>query len=306
MPHQLGFVVNDLDRAGVERDHDALARHAEDPRALTILIAGDNAVLRTKPDGLSALLPTTAVNGAGPVRDRVFLGLLADVPVIGTQLEAAAAEHFRDESRFRVTDVRSIAVQGLVPAGELGILAQAKALLYWHGQHPFCAKCGAPTVVASAGLRRDCTACGGQHFPRTDPVTIMLISRGEKCILGRQTRFIPGMYSCLAGFVSPGETIEDAVRREVLEEAGIRVGRVRYEASQPWPFPASLMIGCRGEALDDEITLDRDELEDGRWFSRQEVRQMLDKTHPDGLKAPVEMAIANLLLRRFVEQPHLG
>jgi NAD+ diphosphatase len=129
---------------------------------------------------------------------------------------------------------------------------------------------------------------------------IMLVTRGEHCLLGRQARFVAGSYSCLAGFLEPGETIEDAVRREVFEEAGIRVGRVEYLASQPWPFVSSLMIGCRGEAETEAITLDRDELEDGRWFHRDEVRQMLARAHPDGLITPPPMAIAHLLMRAFV------
>ena len=125
------------------------------------------------------------------------------------------------------------------------------------------------------GYRRDCPNCGAEHFPRTDPVVIMLAIDGERCLLGRQARFAPGMYSCLAGFVEPGETIEDAVRRETAEEAGITVGRVRYHASQPWPFPSSLMIGCHAEALSRDIVRDDAELEACRWFSRAEVRAML-------------------------------
>ena len=117
-------------------------------------------------------------------------------------------------------------------------------MLFWHQRHGFCAVCGSPTTVALGGYRRDCAACGAQHFPRTDPVAIMLIHDGDRALLGRQARFKTGMYSCLAGFVEPGETLEDAVRRETFEEAGIKVGRVAFHASQPWPFPSSLMLGC--------------------------------------------------------------
>jgi NAD+ diphosphatase len=150
------------------------------------------------------------------------------------------------------------------------------------------------------GYRRDCPACGAQHFPRTDPVAIMLTVHGDRCLLGRQRRFLPGMYSCLAGFIEPGETIEDAVRRETREESGILVGRVDYRASQPWPFPASLMIGCVAEALTTEITRDDEELEDCRWFDRDEVRRMFAGDHPDGLLPPNRIAIAHHLLRGFI------
>jgi NAD+ diphosphatase len=142
--------------------------------------------------------------------------------------------------------------------------------------------------------------CGTHHFPRTDPVSIMLVARGDECLLGRQRRFPAGSYSCLAGFVSPGETLEDSVRREVLEEAGIAVGRVSYALSQPWPFPSSLMIGCVAEALTREITLDEEELEDARWFGRDEVASMLDRRHPTGLITPPPMAIAHHLLRLWL------
>jgi NAD+ diphosphatase len=205
-----------------------------------------------------------------------------------------------NDPAFMVADLRAIAVQGLVPAPELGILATAKSLLDWHARHRFCANCGAPTEPVHAGYRRDCGACGTQHFPRTDPVVIMLIARGDKCLLGRQARFADKMYSCLAGFLEPGETIEDAVRRETYEEAGIRVGAVRYLASQPWPFPSSIMIGCVGEAETDEIVIDRAELEDVRWFSKEEARRMLAGEHED-FAAPSPIAIANHLLRTWVD-----
>jgi NAD+ diphosphatase len=234
------------------------------------------------------------------LREQAFLGTLGLTPVLATLVDPDAAEGFRGDPGFEVMDLRAIAVQGVVPPQELGILAQAKALLFWHARHRFCANCAAPTKMSCAGFRRDCESCGAQHFPRTDPVAIMLVTSGDCCLLGRQSRFAPGMYSCLAGFIEPGETIEDAVRRETLEEAGVRVGAVRYLASQPWPFPANLMLGCHGEALTEEITLDRDELEDARWFPRDEIVLMLDGRHPDGLRGPVGMAIAHFLIQSWV------
>ncbi len=190
---------------------------------------------------------------------------------------------------------------GLLAPEHLSAIACGKALNGWHGRHRFCANCGAETSMSDGGWRRDCPACKVQHFPRTDPVVIMLTSVGDRCLLGRQVQFAPGMWSALAGFVEPGETVEDAVRREVLEESGILVGRVAYHATQPWPFPMSLMIGCFAQALTEEIVVDTKELEGARWFSRDEVVQMLNRTHPDGLVAPQPLAIAHHLLRAFAQ-----
>ncbi len=179
------------------------------------------------------------------------------------------------------------------------LAATARALLNWHRTHRFCAACGAPSEVADAGWRRDCPTCGAQHFPRTDPVVIMLITHGEEVLLGRNAAWPEGMYSLLAGFVEPGETLEAAVRREVAEEAGIAVGRVGYLASQPWPFPNSLMIGCEGEALSREITLDPEELEEALWVSRDEMLEVFAGTHPR-IKPAREGAIAHFLLRNWL------
>jgi NAD+ diphosphatase len=174
-------------------------------------------------------------------------------------------------------------------------------MLDWHQRHRFCANCGERSRVSSAGWRRDCAACGAQHFPRVDPVVIMLAVDGDRCLLGRQPRFAVGMYSALAGFLEPGETIESAVRREIMEEAGISCGEVTYFASQPWPFPSSLMIGCFAQARDTDIVVDLTELEDARWFSRAEVAQMLADTHPGGMSSPKPFAIAYHLMKAFVE-----
>ncbi len=175
-------------------------------------------------------------------------------------------------------------MQGLLIDPEaLGVLAHGAAMLAWHSTHRFCGKCGQPTEMRAGGYKRVCTGCNAEHFPRTDPVAIMLAVRGDRCLLGRSPHFPPGMYSALAGFIEPGETIENAVRRETFEEAGIRLGRVAYHASQPWPFPYSLMIGCFGEALNEDIHADMTELEACRWFTRAEVSDMLVARHPDKL-----------------------
>ncbi|MBM3518290.1 MAG: NAD(+) diphosphatase [Alphaproteobacteria bacterium] len=202
-------------------------------------------------------------------------------------------------------DARGIAPQ--LPVAETGVLAQARALVDWHLRHGFCAACGAPTRSIEAGYSRRCTAeaCKAEHFPRTDPVVIMLIVRADTALLGRQARFSSGIYSALAGFVEPGETIEDAVRREVAEEAGISVGAVRYHSSQPWPFPSSLMIGCIGEAESGEIRIDGHEIEDARWFPRYAIAAALDRAihgATGGFRMPPPLAIAHQLARWWVAE----
>lgn len=299
MSISLGYVKNALLRHSAERDPEALDRYRRDPDGAVVLVAGGAPILAAGQPG-TCLLPKTVLERLPAYAEQVFLGTLNDRPVVATSTSEEAADLFRHDPAFTVSDLRTIAMSGVVPEEELGLLAMAKSMLDWHGRHRFCANCGERTVVAHAGFRRDCQACETQHFPRTDPVVIMLVTRGDKCLLGRQARFQTRTYSCLAGFLEPGETVEDAVRRETLEEAGIRVGSVRYLASQPWPFPSSLMIGCVGEAETDDIVIDRTELEDVRWFSRGDVRQMLDGTHPE-FAAPSPIAIAHHLLGEWMK-----
>jgi NAD+ diphosphatase len=204
-------------------------------------------------------------------------------------------------------DTELIDVRALAPAiapGEAAILAEARSLLDWHARHRFCAQCGSPTKVGSAGWVRRCPDCRASHFPRTDPVVIMLAIHGDRALLGRNRRRAGARFSCLAGFVEPGETLEEAVRREVREESGIRCGRVRYLAAQPWPFPSSLMIGFLAEALTDEITVDPEELAEARWFSRDEIREMVKRAadgadDPTQVSLPQPIAIAHHICRRW-------
>ncbi|WP_288944000.1 NAD(+) diphosphatase [uncultured Roseovarius sp.] len=179
------------------------------------------------------------------------------------------------------------------------LAATARAMAGWHVSHRYCARCGAESAMEREGWQRQCPSCGAVHFPRTDPVVIMLITRGNRVLMGRSHGWPEGMYSLLAGFVEPGETIEAAVRREVDEETGVQVGEVGYLASQPWPFPASLMIGCRGEALSDEIIIDPVEIEDALWLTREDIMQAFAGEHPF-LAAARKGAIAHFLLRNWL------
>ncbi len=167
-------------------------------------------------------------------------------------------------------DLRAVA--GLLPPGEASVLAHARGLMHWRVKHRFCGVCGGACEPRSAGNAMACTACGAQHFPRTDPAVIMLVVRGDRCLLGHSHRFPNStMFSTLAGFVEPGESLEEAVRREVFEETGVAVGAVRYHSSQPWPFPSSIMLGFHAEGLTEQIAIDPEELKDARWFSRAEI-----------------------------------
>jgi NAD+ diphosphatase len=221
------------------------------------------------------------------------------------ETEGLALDAFTDKSRQQHIDVPEAQfvelrmVMAGLDARDAELAATARALLNWHRTHRFCARCGARSDVTQAGWQRDCGSCGASHFPRTDPVVIMLITRGNRVLMGRSPGWPEGMYSLLAGFVEPGETLEAATRREVWEEAGVMVGDVRYLASQPWAFPNSLMVGCAGEALGDQITIDPHEIEDARWFSREEVMLAFSDRHPQ-LKPARKGAIAQFLLRNWL------
>ena len=293
-----GYAVNRLDRRSDARGPDSLAIALADEQARLYLFRGEPALIKSGDD---PLFRTDEARALGADLGRaVLLGWSGTAPRLAAVLGEEAPI---DETRIAAMTLRALAAAADLAPEHLGALAQARALLNWHARHGFCAVCGTATSAAQGGARRDCPNCGAQHFPRTDPVVIMLVidesDDGNRALLGRSPRFNPGMYSCLAGFMEPGETIEDAVRRETAEESGISVGRVRYYASQPWPFPSSLMIGCTAEALSTEIRRDEKELEDCRWFSRDEVRRMLAGNHAEGIGVPVSMAIASHLIRAW-------
>jgi NAD+ diphosphatase len=281
----LAYVLNTLDRRANDRPNaDWVSGLKQRADAKLVRIAGDAALLE---DGRLA-------TRAGPMPElTVFLGLDQE----GTPWFACKAE---PAEGFR--DLRSLAMEEALPPAELGLLAQARSLIQWHERRNFCSNCAARLEIADSGYRRHCPSCGMDHFPRTDPVAIMVVRHEGNILLGRQKAWKPGMYSALAGFVEPGETIEDAARREIFEEAGVRVGAVRYVTSQPWPFLSNLMIGLIGEATTSEIVLDEKELEEARWFSPKEARMMIERTHPDGLYAANPYAIAHELVRVALER----
>ncbi|WP_374334060.1 NAD(+) diphosphatase [Aestuariivirga sp.] len=280
----LAYVLNPLDRRANDRPNaEWVSQQRQRADTRLIRIAGDSALLH------EGRLVTANDVAAEPT---VFLGLDAQhVPWFACRTETAEG----------MRDLRSLAMEEALPPEQLGMLAQARSLLQWHERRTFCSNCATRLEVADAGYRRHCSGCGMDHFPRTDPVAIMVVRHEGAILLGRQSSWKPGMYSALAGFVEPGETIEDAARREVFEEAGVRVGAVRYVTSQPWPFLSNLMIGLIGDALSAEITLDRNELEDARWFPAEEARMMVARTHPGGLYAANPYAIAHELVRVALE-----
>ena len=246
--------------------------------------------------------------------DLVFLGLDGDMPCFAADISDWSPEAGADVGEAGFFDVSEQTHPALDPSQvfaelrgvmarltprEAELAATAKAVLHWHRSHAFCSACGASTTMRMAGWQRGCTACGVSHFPRTDPVVIMLVTRGNQVLLGRSAAWPAGMYSLLAGFLEPGETIEAAVRREVAEETGIQIAQVRYLASQPWPFPASLMIGCAADAVSSDITIDPEELEAALWISREDMVSVMAGEHPV-IKGSRKGSIAHFLLANWL------
>jgi NAD+ diphosphatase len=300
-PH-LGYAASRVDRAAEKRtDADRMRALEADAAARWYVISGEFVAMRKTVNGIDPMFERGAAHALGSVTQTVFLGLMDGAPRFALAIEPAAIDALKNNDAFEISDLRTIAVRGLVAEEHLPPLAEGKSLLLWHSRRRFCSNCGAETRTVDAGWRRDCPSCKMQHFPRTDPVVIMLAIDGERCLLGRSGRFATNSWSCLAGFVEPGETIEEAVRREIREEAGVVCGQVKYFRSQPWPFPSSLMIGCHTQALSRELVVDHNELEGARWFDRDEVASMLARSHPEGLITPVPIAIAYHIIREWVE-----
>jgi len=295
------FAGNPLDRASERRrDSEWIRSLFDDPRAQILPLCDLRPLTRgAEPTVLDwqPVLPWRDLVERGATL--VFLGLGEGRPYFAVDASGADSALVRDREAI---DARTLAP--LLPAGEAAILAEARSLVDWHARHRFCAQCGSPTRVTAAGWVRRCPECKASHYPRSDPVTIMLAIRGERALLGRNRRRPGSRFSCLAGFMEPGETLEECVRREVHEESGVRVGRVRYLACQPWPFPSSLMMGFLCEALTEEITVDPEELAEARWFEREEIRAMVARaaTGPDDptrVSVPGPMAIAHQICRRW-------
>jgi NAD+ diphosphatase len=296
-----GFVNDTLDRAAhLRRDDEKLFALESQRDSRAYVVYRDSLVVKQGAEGPTALLSVEEALKFGANPGTIFLGLRDGAAVFGMGIAAAAVEKLLTRDDVAVTELRGMAMQGVVPPNQLSAIAMAKSLVNWHQRHGFCANCGTRTAMREGGWKRDCPGCKVEHFPRTDPVVIMLVTSGDRCLLGRQKHFLPGMYSCLAGFVEAAETIEDAVRREILEESGIHCTDVNYYMTQPWPYPSSLMIGCTARATNDDVIVDHSELEDARWFDRAEATLMIKRQHPDGLAGPHPFAIAHHLLGRWV------
>jgi NAD+ diphosphatase len=314
-----------LDRQGMKRSDEAyLSALMAHPDTRFMVLADQKPVIRSNAarteTSIRWLTRAELERGGMPISDALFLGVTRDT---GSDTGSGTGKGQGGAGRFAISvtehrtahapgaielfrpivDLRALAMQGVMSAEDLSLISQAKALSHWHEGHRCCGHCGGTTLVKDGGWKRKCWACGQEHFPRTDPVVIMLVVAGDQCLLGHEARFSkePKMYSTLAGFIEPGEDPEHAVRREVFEEAGLEIGKVTYHSAQPWAFPHSLMIGCIGHATTTAIKIDPTEIEEARWFSRDEIGLMLDGTHPQKWWVPGKQAIARALIKSFYD-----
>ncbi|HVV33750.1 MAG TPA: NAD(+) diphosphatase [Vitreimonas sp.] len=298
-PNPNYFARSPLDRAGHRRRDEAWLKAA--------LVAPDSKLVpfhKHQPFVIEDNGATTVGWLSGAVLPRIAE---ADAPLLFLGVDAEGAPYFAahlgsadalgDLGRFE--DLRGLAPR--LTRDDLAILGCAKSIFEWNTRHGFCANCGARSEIVEAGWKRQCPDCKAEHFPRFDPVVIMVPTRGDQCALGRQKMWPKGMHSALAGFIEPGEAIEEAVARETMEEAGLRVSHVRVHSTQPWPFPHSLMIGALAEVEAGDIVVDTSELETARWFSRDEMKEMLAGKHPDCF-CPPPFAIAHQLIKSWVEE----
>lgn len=293
------YTGSPLDRASHLRADTAwIAARLVDPVSLFVPLWRGRNLLGAGSDGMPAAAFPTSL--AVDVHPWAFLGvcrITAEQDQAVFALDFSAIEDpapLLPPGAGEFSELRMIGAN--LPPNHAAILAHARGLMHWRARHRFCGVCGGVCEPLNAGNTMGCTNCKTHHFPRTDPAVIMLITRGDRALLGRSARFAPGMFSTLAGFVEPGESLEEAVAREVLEESGIQVGRVAYHSSQPWPFPASIMLGFYGEALTDEITIDPAELTDAKWFTRDQMRAPEDH----GFSLPRGDSIARRLIEDWI------
>jgi NAD+ diphosphatase len=301
------FSGNPLDRASEKRtDADWIAARRRDANSLILpmwrlqpfIIGPEKA---QAPVELGLLKPGLADSLAAPDAPCIFLGLEGDNAMFALDISAArdpmsegplaGLGHFRDARMAGAT----------LPLKDAAIMGQAKAMIDWHNRHGFCPRCGAPTTLEEAGYKRQCTKCNTEHFPRTDPVVIMIAVHDGACLVGRNKNFPGNFFSALAGFVEPGETIEEAVRRELMEEVSVKVGKVHYHATQPWPFPSSLMIGCIAEAESRDFKVDGTEIADARWLDRDTARRLIAGERFADISVPPAVAIAHHLIKAFAD-----
>lgn len=285
-----GFTGSPFDRAdAIRADSSAYAALLANWRARVLALEGADPQI----DELGELAWRSLADIADDA-ELILLGLLDEKPHFVAIPSRPFADGFRTPSLWPILN--------RLRSDQAAIYGAARSVIDWHHRHGFCGRCGAATVLFRAGWGRKCDSCNTEHFPRVDPVVIMLAEYEGKILVGRQPRFPPRNYSALAGFLEPGESIEEAVRRELFEEAGVTIANVRYVASQPWPFPAaSLMIACIGEAQSDALTIDTTELEDAMWVSREEVGAALAGASDARFNAPPPFAIANTLLRAWFD-----
>ena len=299
------FSGNPLDRGETQRrDEEWITKTAQDPNSRFLPMWGPKVLITEHSDpsghGLG-WLTMQDLKQAGINSTVMLLGMLDGTAYYAVDLsnQETAGEQLQGLNGYYFEDARNAAEQ-LLTGPDAGILAQGRAQINWHNRHGFCSVCGHETVIQRGGQKRVCPGCKAEHFPRVDPVIICLVTDGERCLLGQSRGRLARMnrYSALAGFVDQGESIEEAVSREIMEEAGLQVHNVRYHSSQPWPFPSSLMMGCHAEAATTEINMDPEEMTDVKWFGRQEVLQALAGEN-EQLLLPGPVAIAHHLIKTW-------
>lgn len=296
------FAGSPLDRAAALRtDESAISALRSDPRAQVLLMPAEDLaqgipVSDPEQPELVWVPLALAIEAGLKAEDAHFLGFKQGAPHFAAALPEALASEARTHS-----DLRSLSL--LLPASQVAKAGLAQVLLRWHLKETRCPSCGGPTEPREGGWRRQCLdqACGLARYPRTDPAVLMLITRGDYLVLGRQPQFPDGVYSCLAGYLEPGETLEECVQREAFEEVGVRVANPRYRRSQPWPLSGAVMLGFQAEALDEDLSIDETELEDARWFSRRELEQMICG-QADGFRPPFKTALARILMEDWLQE----